>query len=281
MVSLLTPFWRCLRARRVLIAWLAASIAATVTGPFDTYTWMPYWTRAIYWSGLIAVSVPIGFAVRRGTERLFKDTLGFVHLEATRILLFSAIYTPIVYFVTDAMVGVQQTPDMVFWELFVLICLICAIMSVIGYFILDIGTPEPEFRPRLADRLPEGVTGKIQRLSVDDHYVEVFMEDGSYHRLLMRFVDAIAEMEGVPGHCTHRSHWVTDASVTGAFRRSGRDFLMLTDGTEIPVSRKYKPDLVESGLFDPATGAGDQAIRQTGNGTANARGPVSTATAGE
>ncbi|WP_165352832.1 LytTR family DNA-binding domain-containing protein [Loktanella sp. IMCC34160] len=265
----------------MVIAWLAASIAATVTGPFDTYTSMPFWTRAVYWFGLIAISVALGYWVRRATDRAFGAEVGFARLEAIRILGFAALYAPIIYYVTDAMIGVNMAPSMVVLELFILIGAVCAIMSVLGYFILGIGAPEPPFRPRLADRLPEGVTGKIQRLSVDDHYVEVFMEDGAYHRLLMRFADAIAEMEGIPGHCTHRSHWVADAAVSGAFRRSGRDFLMLTDGTEIPVSRKYKPELVESGLFNLSAEPVDHPETGGEKGTAKARGPVMTATAGE
>ncbi len=156
LVPLLSPIWRCLKTRRVLFAWLAASLAATVTGPFDTYTWMPFWTRAAYWFGLIAVSVSLGYGVRRMTERHLGNKLGFAQVEAIRILLFSAIYAPVVYMVTDALMGVEVSPNMVFWELFILIGLICTIMSAIGYFILGIGIPEPPFRPRLADRLPDG-----------------------------------------------------------------------------------------------------------------------------
>ncbi|WP_420858222.1 hypothetical protein [Marivivens marinus] len=102
------------------------------------------------------MSVSLGYGVRRMTERHLGNKLGFAQVEAIRILLFSAIYAPVVYMVTDALMGVEVSPNMVFWELFILIGLICTIMSAIGYFILGIGIPEPPFRPRLADRLPDG-----------------------------------------------------------------------------------------------------------------------------
>jgi len=107
-------------------------------------------------------------------------------------------------------------------------------------------TPEPS-RPRLANRLPEGFDGQILRLTGRDHYVDVVTTDGMY-TIRSRLADAIAEMEPVIGHCTHRSHWVTENAIQGVEKADGKVFLRLGNGDLVPVSRKYKPQLEEIGL---------------------------------
>lgn len=103
-------------------------------------------------------------------------------------------------------------------------------------------------KPRLAKRLPAGFNGQIYRLTVRDHNVDVVTSEGVF-TLRSRFTDAIAEMEPVPGHCLHRSHWVTDASIAGVKKTNGKTFLKLVNGDLVPVSRKYKPMLEQDGLI--------------------------------
>lgn len=67
--------------------------------------------------------------------------------------------------------------------------------------------------------------------------------------LLMRFSDAIEETLGVPGAQVHRSHWVAWDAVTGVEREPGKLFLILTDGSRIPVSRAHRDKLEERGLI--------------------------------
>ncbi|MEZ5714276.1 MAG: LytTR family DNA-binding domain-containing protein [Paracoccaceae bacterium] len=59
----------------------------------------------------------------------------------------------------------------------------------------------------------------------------------------LRFSDAIAEMEPMQGYCTHRSHWVSHAAISGVEREPGKLFLRLVNGDRVPVSRKYRPEL--------------------------------------
>ncbi|WP_253276828.1 LytTR family DNA-binding domain-containing protein [Ruegeria sp. 6PALISEP08] len=103
-------------------------------------------------------------------------------------------------------------------------------------------------QPRLVRRLPPGFDGQIYRLTVRDHNVDVVTSDGIF-TLRSRFTDAIAEMELVPGHCSHRSHWVTDAAIVGVEKTGGKTFLKLVNGDLVPVSRKYKPMLEQDGLI--------------------------------
>ena len=57
--------------------------------------------------------------------------------------------------------------------------------------------------------------------------------------VLMRFADAVAELDGAGGLQVHRSYWVARRHVEGAARRDGRTTLRLTGGHEVPVSRTY------------------------------------------
>ena len=109
--------------------------------------------------------------------------------------------------------------------------------------------PVPEVKmPRLFKRLPPGFDGQIHRLTVRDHNVDVVTSDGTF-TVRSRFTDAIAEMEPVSGHCSHRSHWVVDASIVDVEKTGGKTFLRLVNGDRVPVSRKYKPMLEKDGLI--------------------------------
>ena len=67
--------------------------------------------------------------------------------------------------------------------------------------------------------------------------------------VLMRFVDAVAELDGAGGLRVHRTYWVASRHVTGAARRHGRTTLRLTGGHEVPVSRTYMAAARAAGLL--------------------------------
>ena len=66
--------------------------------------------------------------------------------------------------------------------------------------------------------------------------------------VLMRFVDAVAELDGAGGLRVHRSYWVARRHVEGAARQDGRTTLRLTGGHEVPVSRTYMSAVRAAGL---------------------------------
>ncbi|MDU9002459.1 LytTR family DNA-binding domain-containing protein [Sedimentitalea todarodis] len=129
---------------------------------------------------------------------------------------------------------------------------ICALRRIIPGFepvgYLGEKSPQQSQGPRLIRRLSPGFEGPILRLSVRDHYVDVISGTGS-ETIRMRFADAIDEMDTVKGHCTHRSHWVVEEAIVDAGRDGSKVFLTLTNGDQVPVSRKYKPDLEEAGIL--------------------------------
>ena len=102
--------------------------------------------------------------------------------------------------------------------------------------------------PRFLDRLPHGIGRDLVCLRMADHYVEAFTTAGS-ELVLMRFADAVAELEGADGMRVHRSYWVARAHVIGAERINGRPTLRLTGGHKAPVSRTYLADVRAAGLI--------------------------------
>ena len=100
---------------------------------------------------------------------------------------------------------------------------------------------------RFLDRLPPHLGRDLVYLRMADHYVEAFTAAGST-LVLMRFADAVAELEGAGGLRVHRSYWVARDHVTGANRLNGRIVLNLTGGHEAPVSRGYLAAVRTAGL---------------------------------
>ncbi len=86
-------------------------------------------------------------------------------------------------------------------------------------------------------RLPASLGRDVVYLKMSDHYVEVFTTAG-HAVLLMRFGDAMAELEGL-GMRVHRSYWVGNDHLERLERRGRRRFLRLTGGRDVPVSRTY------------------------------------------
>ena len=94
----------------------------------------------------------------------------------------------------------------------------------------------------LLARLPTSKQGDVHHLRMQDHYVEVHTEKGM-EMLLLRFRDALREVEDIEGMQVHRSHWVARAAVEGVERRDGRVTLRLRNGSRVPVSRSFAPAL--------------------------------------
>ncbi len=102
--------------------------------------------------------------------------------------------------------------------------------------------------PRLAGRLPANLRGgDIWALEAEEHYTKIHTSKGNT-LLLMRFSDAIAEMDPQPGLQVHRSFWVSRRAVERVARVDKRWVVQLKGGLEIPVSRSYRVTVQSAGL---------------------------------
>ena len=102
--------------------------------------------------------------------------------------------------------------------------------------------------PPLLERIAFGKRAALVSLTVEDHYVRIATVKGE-EIVLMRLADAISETAPVKGLQVHRSHWVALNKVSAARREGDRAILTMTNGAEIPVSRRYVPDIKAVGLL--------------------------------
>ncbi len=243
---------------RALVALALVSVILGFAGPFGTYESLPMAGRLAYWAAVAVTTYAVGFFI----AVLLSLTLGRrIRSTWLKIVLFSVITGP---FVTAVVVLLN----------------LAAFGPARGWTVIDLGTllfngtlmalavnaaalllpfrtgpgDAPALpleampsRPRIVDRLPLPQRGALLSLSVSDHYVEVTTDRGR-GLVLIRLADAIAEAAPVDGLQVHRSHWVALAAVSRAVRGNGRVELELVNGSRVPVSRGFLPNVREAGL---------------------------------
>lgn len=259
-----TPVWSAIRAdwRAGVFSpttgavWAVASALAAVTGPFGTYGSMSGLELATYWPLIIALSLCIAYFGRAIVTHLIPgESQALRELCAGAIL--TALFSPVIWVLNLTVYGVAKE-SVSFVEIASSVMLVALGVSLFR-FALGIETrSDPaerdaaetaEVLPKFAARLTEWSGAPIIHLTVDDHYTEAHCLDGSVYRVLIRFADAVNEMDGIRGVCIHRSHWVALDFIEEAFRKKGRDFVTLATGAVLPVSRKYRVNLVEAGYI--------------------------------
>lgn len=91
---------------------------------------------------------------------------------------------------------------------------------------------------RVAGRLDIDPSQELLCLSAEGHHVRVRTNQSNY-LVPMRFADALSQVEQYDGTQIHRSHWVARRGVAFAEKHKGRWFVELTDGTQLPISRRH------------------------------------------
>ena len=245
---------------------LLATAVLGVTGPFGTYERLALLPRLAYWLALALATFTIGYAiVRLAGQTLFEGRDAPRLLRALITGAIAGLPIALVVLAFDAAVLSAPMPSpRAALTLFLNCALIAAAISLASVLIagetsadtvppaetpttpaaVDVAPPRPERRPPLLERLPLPSRGRLTRLSMQDHYVEVHTEKGST-LVLMRMADAIGETEGLQ---IHRSHWVALEAVAGTARRDGKLLLKLKDGTLLPVSRSFSAAVREAGI---------------------------------
>ena len=223
--------------------WIAVATLLTLAGPFGTFQWPAWPERAIYWGSMTGLGLALALVLHRGV--LHCRARGHARWKCE--LLFSATFglafAPMLFGVTALVV--RGVPHQLPLELMALTAFAVpvAILPLRAVFRPSHDDPLQEARdpqtPRLFDRLAPEQRGELLRVSVRDHYVDVVTSVGKT-ALLMRFADALRELDGLDGMRVHRSHWVADSAVTALTRQRGKVLLRLRDGECIPVSRTYQ-----------------------------------------
>ncbi|MBO6717758.1 MAG: LytTR family transcriptional regulator [Rhizobiaceae bacterium] len=243
-------------APRFWAAIAGASVLAGLIGPFGTYDALHLPGRVAYWAAIVVSTYFIGGAC----VFLFVRTISPERMPNAAVFgLAGAIagipVTLAVWGINAVVFGGDPASSIPLLLLagytIVIAAIVSTLLAVFGRLYAEAeGTPSKDKRkrPRILDRLPPGQRGVLSHMSMQDHYVDIRTTKGG-GLVLMRFADAISETDGVAGVQIHRSHWVATDAVAKAVRRNGKLFLMLTDGTELPVSRSFQPAAKDAGLL--------------------------------
>ncbi len=244
------------------LAGQAAALAAAIAlfaflGPFGTYDSMGPFGRLGYWalamSGnwglcagamLLALHLTPGRPLRRRALAVTAGALLAAAPGAAVVLAAETLFRP-GYIAPDMLatiyVSVAVLALTISWA-------VLAVRSLASRWSQDAPVAAGPAPPPFLKRLPPEIGRDLVYLRMADHYVEAFTTTGS-DLVLMRFADAVAELEGADGMRVHRSYWVARAHVTGAERRNGRPTLRLTGGHKVPVSRTYLAEARAAGLI--------------------------------
>lgn len=237
-------------SRRIVAAWLIATASLTMTGPFGTFEGFPVVPRCLYWLVVVAASFVIGLGVETAVRMTFPELAAWPETLLTGSLL-TVLYTPFLYVFTVWMGSgddLTMSPILMAAVVFAVPVVFRATVNLIFPAQAETSDARPgeAIRPKLLRRIGEEDVTEVTYLSMRDHYVDVFTNAGK-RSLLMRFSDAIDELDDVAGLRVHRSHWVAIDAVERLERDGGRTYLHLRCGHKLPVSRAYR-DVVEQAV---------------------------------
>lgn len=253
---------------------LTVSIVLGIAGPFGTYAQLALLPRFAYWFAVAITTFLTGYLA---IGLMMRYLLGDIGTRPVRIALAGLAagvpVTAVVVLLNRAIFDDPTTATGDILTLFVNCSLIAAAISFL-FGLVDGGQAQVESgggadataalpdkdgalpssssgaavqRPKLLDRLPPHLRGRVAYLSMQDHYVDVHTDKGST-LVLMRLADAIAETGDISGLQVHRSHWVALDAVAGSTRRDGKLFLRMADDALLPVSRSYLDVVRRAGL---------------------------------
>lgn len=264
MFSDLKIFSASVFSRIRVVIWLVGSVLGAISKPFGSNDIAEFPARFAFWFLIFSSSTLVGSL----GNTLIKRYIGShrpILSDALQIVFMVGVFTPMLVFLVNIFYF-EKIFSGVEWLFCVQsvavislgVCIARRILpgfECVSYGFFGQGPMEPSepvaapevIEPRLIRRLAADYEGPILRLSVRDHFVDVVTEKAT-HTIRIRFSDAIDEMDNVEGYCTHRSHWVARGAVLHSERDSGRIFLKMANQDLVPVSRKYKPDLVAAGL---------------------------------
>ena len=230
-------------------ALLAGVIAVlSLSGPFNTFSTFSLPVRTVYWTLVAAGSFGVGIVVSTMTT----VTLEEAGLPDRFSLLLGGLAAGI------PVAGLNALLQSLFFgnglgAEFGDVLPYALIISVIVAFLYELAWDEPMLPSVdgevnaaetaqdsvLVSKLPVELGKDVMHLQAQDHYVKVTTPRGSA-LVLMTLNEAERDLQSLGGMRVHRSWWVRRSHAARLHRRNGRLFVSLVGGTEIPVGRAYR-----------------------------------------
>jgi hypothetical protein len=221
-----------------ILTTLLISIELTIIDPFGTFGQAPMVQSALSWLAVTAVAILLAYVVRLLVTRHVSN-LGFWQDGLVVVVVYTLVCSPVVWGLAHVSIK-EQASIASFTTIALSILLISAVVVQLRPHQIAVNEMK---RPRLLARLSHKDISAIKHLTVRDHYVDVLTDQGK-ESLLMRFSDAMSELDGIDGLQVHRSHWVATNSVISVELAGAGGSLTLDTGDRIPVSRGFRQDVV-------------------------------------
>lgn len=261
--------WWNSKRLRLHTVWFPITVALLVyLGPFGTWASLTIFDRVLFWTAAVGANWLAGNFVFSVTIRAFRARMWPTWAGLVLAGLVTALPgTGVVWLVMAIYLDYQPSDMSGVARLYAQVLVLHLVIGSLLFHFIDralrrrsagAGSPPPgdkvdipphaEPEAALLARLPAHARAELLHLRMQDHYVEVHTAAGS-ELLLLRFRDALREVEDVNGLQVHRSHWVARDAVVGVDRRrgSGRIILRLVNGSKVPVSRSFAPVLKAQG----------------------------------
>lgn len=238
--------WRDhMSAPLTLLVFVAVAIVLTIVVPFGAAAEIPAVGRFGYWLLIVVTTYGAGAFINGMVGRLLTRSLPMVIAVScfTTGAAISVLVTGINYAVLGHLPALSDLP-IYLGNIFV----IAFIIAGLFYALSKPDAVTTALPPSILDRLPYDKRGRLMALSVEDHYVRIMTSKGA-DVVLLRLTDAMRETGDVAGLQVHRSHWIAIWAVKSVRRDGDRAIMTLTTGEDIPVSRRYMPDIKEAGLL--------------------------------
>ncbi len=253
------------RMQRHAVAILVTIAVFAYLGPFGTATRLDVIERVIYWGVNIGVNWGIALGVVPAVVRFLKRAgiarrTGFVIGALASAVPGTGIVVVLEWWINNVSISLPFLG-----YLYSCVAVVYVVLAFLAIQLIEVpleqhpdgGEPAsesdgiaehsaPHSAAPFLSRLPSHLGSDLHHLRMQDHYVEAHTGKGS-ELILLRFRDALREVEGLDGLQVHRSHWVARTAVVRSYRRKGRVFLELGNGSEVPVSRSFVPVLAERG----------------------------------
>jgi hypothetical protein len=241
-------------------AWALLSVVLALAAPYNDVMAYDFPARLGYWSSVNAGAIVIAALVRHVVvRRVVNETLWVLIAVA---LLQALILGPLIWLANIHVFGfhlqgMHWLAELTLIMLLIALCVALVRFEVarvrslarraIGEVLEEVQGAQPQQRPGFLERGEVPLEGPVQVVSADGHFLTVVTAEGT-GRLRMRFRDALSELELLPGHRIHRSHWVAEEELLAIRPEGRRHVAILRSGMILPVSDGYLPRLRAAGF---------------------------------
>lgn len=222
-----------------------------LAGPFDSFGTMSLAERTLYWALVVVGSFALGLFV----SMLTTVTAEGAGLSPPLALLLGSLTAALPIAAYNGLVQAAFFGSGFPAEFVEVLPYALAISVIVAFTYRYARGDEPEPQAvatagtgapvpsAVLEKLPQRIGMDVISVQAQDHYVKVTTPLGSA-LVLMKLSHAERDLTGLDGLRVHRSWWVRKCHVRRLVRTDGKLLVETSDGSSIPVGRKYREQVV-------------------------------------